>query len=70
MKPTESIDQQRKELVGRMLDPNLDLAGIRKVRKEALEWLKIHPDDPEILGNGENLVMREWGFVETEKANL
>jgi hypothetical protein len=46
MKPEKSVERQRRELVEKMLDPNLDLAGVRRVRQEVQEWLKLHPDDP------------------------
>jgi len=51
--------EEREQLLREMHQRFENVQQIRAVRKKMIVWLKKHPDDERILGEGEGLMMLE-----------
>jgi hypothetical protein len=67
MNLTDAERKEREELRNRILGPLNTLDDVVAARKALSKWLKKHPDDHQILGEGESLVMLESAMRRLDK---
>jgi len=65
MNLTDEEKKEREELRKRILGRLDTLEDVIAVRNDLRKWLKRHPDDAQLLGEGESLVMLESAMRHT-----
>jgi hypothetical protein len=63
MRLTEEEKKERELLQKRILGKIETLEEVVAVRNALQQWLERHPDDAQLLGEGESLVMLESAFL-------
>jgi hypothetical protein len=64
---TEAEKKEREQLLREMHQRFESVQQVEAVRRKVREWLKRHPDDERILGEGESLVMLEMALRKLER---
>lgn len=62
-------EEKEREEISRLILRAKTLDEVREARKKLIQWLKRHPDDRQLLGEGESLRMLESAILEIRKRN-
>lgn len=62
MKLSDLEQKEREQLLQEMRKHFENAEQVRAVRKKVQAWLRKHPDDKTVLGEGEGLIMLEGAF--------